>query len=61
MLFNQYFSHLLQVGDPLGDSGGPVLDFMSMKPYPDVSLDVSMLSSLGEASWALFYVPTCDV
>nr|XP_048314952.1 bromodomain-containing protein 9 isoform X2 [Myodes glareolus] len=38
----------VKVGDPLGDSGGPVLDFMSMKPYPDVSLDVSMLSSLGK-------------
>lgn len=37
----------VKVGDPLGDSG-PVLDFMSMKPYPDVSLDVSMLSSLGK-------------
>ncbi|MEJ1275878.1 bromodomain containing 9 [Cricetulus griseus] len=38
----------VKVGDPLGDSGGPVLDFMSMKSYPDVSLDVSMLSSLGK-------------
>ncbi|XP_006227849.1 bromodomain-containing protein 9 isoform X1 [Rattus norvegicus] len=38
----------MKVGDPLGDSGGPVLDFMSMKQYPDVSLDVSMLSSLGK-------------
>lgn len=46
----------MKVGDPLGDSGGPVLDFMSMKQYPDVSLDVSMLSSLGEASRARLYV-----
>ncbi|XP_078221840.1 bromodomain-containing protein 9 isoform X36 [Callithrix jacchus] len=38
---------LKQVGDALGDGGGSVLDFMSMKPYPDVSLDISMLSSLG--------------
>nr|XP_035147734.1 bromodomain-containing protein 9 isoform X18 [Callithrix jacchus] len=37
---------LKQVGDALGDGGGSVLDFMSMKPYPDVSLDISMLSSL---------------
>ncbi|XP_064231909.1 bromodomain-containing protein 9 isoform X3 [Aotus nancymaae] len=37
-----------KVGDALGDSGGSVLDFMSMKPYPDVSLDISMLSSLGK-------------
>nr|XP_035147733.1 bromodomain-containing protein 9 isoform X17 [Callithrix jacchus] len=35
-----------KVGDALGDGGGSVLDFMSMKPYPDVSLDISMLSSL---------------
>ncbi|XP_036918831.1 bromodomain-containing protein 9 isoform X2 [Sturnira hondurensis] len=34
-------------GDPLGD-GGSVLDFMSMKSYSDVSLDISMLSSLGK-------------
>nr|XP_044994979.1 bromodomain-containing protein 9 isoform X2 [Jaculus jaculus] len=38
----------VKVGDSLGDSGGSVLDLMSMKPYPDVSLDVSMLSSLGK-------------
>ncbi|CAO2601778.1 Bromodomain-containing protein 9 [Lemmus lemmus] len=44
-----------KVGDPLGDSGGPVLDFMSMKPYPDVSLDVSMLSSLGKVKKELDY------
>ncbi|XP_035147720.1 bromodomain-containing protein 9 isoform X15 [Callithrix jacchus] len=37
-----------KVGDALGDGGGSVLDFMSMKPYPDVSLDISMLSSLGK-------------
>ncbi|XP_023590587.1 bromodomain-containing protein 9 [Trichechus manatus latirostris] len=38
----------LWVGDSLGDGGGSVLDFMSMKPYSDVSLDISMLSSLGK-------------
>uniref|UniRef100_A0A2K5RAP3 Bromodomain-containing protein 9 n=1 Tax=Cebus imitator TaxID=2715852 RepID=A0A2K5RAP3_CEBIM len=37
-----------KVGDALGDSGGSVLDFMSMKSYPDVSLDISVLSSLGK-------------
>uniref|UniRef100_A0A8C8ZK85 Bromodomain-containing protein 9 n=1 Tax=Prolemur simus TaxID=1328070 RepID=A0A8C8ZK85_PROSS len=35
-------------GDALGDSGGSVLDFVSVKPYPDVSLDMSLLSSLGK-------------
>lgn len=33
-------------GTGLGDSGS-VLDFMSMKNYPDMSLDISMLNSLG--------------
>lgn len=28
--------------------GGSVLDFMSMKNYPDMSLDMSMLNSLGK-------------
>lgn len=28
--------------------GGSVLDFMSMKSYPDMSLDISMLNSLGQ-------------
>lgn len=28
--------------------GGSVLDFMSMKSYPDMSLDISMLNSLGK-------------
>ncbi|XP_045704284.1 bromodomain-containing protein 9 isoform X3 [Phyllostomus hastatus] len=37
----------IKTGDPLGD-GGSVLDFMSMKSYSDVSLDISMLSSLGK-------------
>ncbi|XP_011710884.2 bromodomain-containing protein 9 isoform X6 [Macaca nemestrina] len=37
-----------KVGDALGDSSGSVLDFMSMKSYPDVSVDISMLSSLGK-------------
>ncbi|XP_014590434.1 bromodomain-containing protein 9 isoform X4 [Equus przewalskii] len=37
----------VKAGDSLGD-GGSVLDFMSMKSYSDVSLDISMLSSLGK-------------
>ncbi|KAM8871237.1 bromodomain-containing protein 9 [Spinachia spinachia] len=35
-------------GTGLGDSGS-VLDFMSMKNYPDMSLELSLLSSLGKA------------
>ncbi|XP_053449718.1 bromodomain-containing protein 9 isoform X4 [Nycticebus coucang] len=38
----------VKVGDTLGDGSGSVLDFMSVKPYSDVSLDISMLSSLGK-------------
>lgn len=34
-------------GTGLGE-GGSVLDFMSMKSYPDMSLDMSMLNSLGD-------------
>lgn len=34
-------------GTSLGESGS-VLDFMSMKSYPDMSLDISMLNSLGK-------------
>ncbi|KAM6994187.1 bromodomain-containing protein 9 isoform 2-T2 [Tautogolabrus adspersus] len=34
-------------GAGLGDSGS-VLDFMSMKNYPDMSLDISMLNTLGK-------------
>ncbi|KAF3839832.1 hypothetical protein F7725_018549 [Dissostichus mawsoni] len=34
-------------GSGLGDSGS-VLDYMSMKNYPDMSLDISMLNSLGK-------------
>lgn len=41
----------LQAGDALG---GSVLDFMPMKPYSDVSLDISMLGSLGRW-WGLPY------
>lgn len=36
-------------GAGLGDSGS-VLDFMSMKNYPDMSLEMSMLNSLGDFS-----------
>uniref|UniRef100_A0A8C0WZ04 Bromodomain-containing protein 9 n=1 Tax=Castor canadensis TaxID=51338 RepID=A0A8C0WZ04_CASCN len=38
----------VKVGDSLGDGAGSVLDFMTMKSYSDVSLDMSMLSSLGK-------------
>lgn len=37
---------LPQPGDTLAD-GGSVLDFVSVKPYPDVSLDMAMLGTLG--------------
>uniref|UniRef100_A0A8C4MQX0 Bromodomain-containing protein 9 n=1 Tax=Equus asinus asinus TaxID=83772 RepID=A0A8C4MQX0_EQUAS len=37
----------IKAGDSLGD-GSSVLDFMSMKSYSDVSLDISILSSLGK-------------
>ncbi|XP_033292533.1 bromodomain-containing protein 9 isoform X2 [Orcinus orca] len=36
----------VKAGDPLGD-GGPALDFMAMKSYSDVSLDISVLGCLG--------------
>ncbi|XP_038626316.1 bromodomain-containing protein 9 isoform X6 [Tachyglossus aculeatus] len=38
----------VKMGDSIGDSNSSVLDFMSMKSYSDVSLDISMLSSLGK-------------
>ncbi|XP_074062879.1 bromodomain-containing protein 9 isoform X5 [Macrotis lagotis] len=37
-----------QIGDSVGENNSSVLDFMSMKSYSDVSLDISMLSSLGK-------------
>ncbi|XP_058279736.1 bromodomain-containing protein 9 isoform X6 [Hirundo rustica] len=37
-----------KVGESAGDSNTSDLDFLSMKPYSDVSLDISMLSSLGK-------------
>ncbi|XP_007486846.1 bromodomain-containing protein 9 isoform X5 [Monodelphis domestica] len=37
-----------QIGDSVGENSSSVLDFMSMKSYSDVSLDISMLSSLGK-------------
>uniref|UniRef100_A0A8C3YID4 Bromodomain-containing protein 9 n=1 Tax=Catagonus wagneri TaxID=51154 RepID=A0A8C3YID4_9CETA len=36
-----------KAGDPLGD-GGPALDFMAMKSYSEVSLDISVLGCLGK-------------
>uniref|UniRef100_A0A3Q0S4N7 Bromodomain-containing protein 9 n=1 Tax=Amphilophus citrinellus TaxID=61819 RepID=A0A3Q0S4N7_AMPCI len=41
------FSVQMADGAGLGE-GGSVLDFMSMKTYPDMSLDITMLNSLGE-------------
>ncbi|XP_037655061.1 bromodomain-containing protein 9 isoform X1 [Choloepus didactylus] len=38
----------VKAGGSLGDGSGSVLDFMAMKPYSDVSLDISTLSSLGK-------------
>ncbi|XP_074398277.1 bromodomain-containing protein 9 isoform X8 [Zonotrichia albicollis] len=38
----------IMVGESAGDSNTSDLDFLSMKPYSDVSLDISMLSSLGK-------------
>ncbi|KAF7247694.1 Bromodomain-containing protein 9 [Varanus komodoensis] len=36
------------VGEAIGDNTSSVLDFLSIKPYSDVSLDISMLSSLSK-------------
>ncbi|XP_056340762.1 bromodomain-containing protein 9 isoform X3 [Oenanthe melanoleuca] len=41
-------SKQIMVGESAGDSNTSELDFLSMKPYSDVSLDISMLSSLGK-------------
>uniref|UniRef100_A0A8C3RTB6 Bromodomain-containing protein 9 n=1 Tax=Chelydra serpentina TaxID=8475 RepID=A0A8C3RTB6_CHESE len=38
----------VKVGESIGDGNTSVLDFLSVKPYSDVSLDISMLSSLGK-------------
>ncbi|XP_030606660.1 bromodomain-containing protein 9 [Archocentrus centrarchus] len=39
----------MQMADGAGlGEGGSVLDFMSMKTYPDMSLDITMLNSLGK-------------
>ncbi|XP_074844039.1 bromodomain-containing protein 9 isoform X4 [Carettochelys insculpta] len=40
-------SKQIMVGESIGDNTS-VLDFLSVKPYSDVSLDISMLSSLGK-------------
>lgn len=44
----------------LGDSGS-VLDFMSMKNYPDMSLDISMLNSLGKNSFHSVFVKVTHI
>uniref|UniRef100_A0A2D4NGD1 Bromodomain-containing protein 9 n=2 Tax=Micrurus TaxID=8634 RepID=A0A2D4NGD1_9SAUR len=36
------------IGEAIGDHNNSVLDFLSMKTYSDMSLDISMLSSLGK-------------
>ncbi|XP_015710348.2 bromodomain-containing protein 9 isoform X6 [Coturnix japonica] len=41
-------SKQIMVGESAGDSNASELDFLSMKSYSDVSLDISMLSSLGK-------------
>ncbi|XP_058657651.1 bromodomain-containing protein 9 isoform X3 [Ammospiza caudacuta] len=41
-------SKQIMVGESAGDSNTSDLDFLSMKPYSDVSLDISILSSLGK-------------
>nr|XP_033785681.1 bromodomain-containing protein 9 isoform X3 [Geotrypetes seraphini] len=41
-------SRHLMMGESLGDSNNSVLDFMSIKPYSDVSLDISLLNTLGK-------------
>ncbi|XP_068932323.1 bromodomain-containing protein 9 isoform X2 [Petaurus breviceps papuanus] len=41
-------SKQMMIGDSIGENNSSVLDFMSMKSYSDVSLDISMLSSLGK-------------
>ncbi|XP_058036768.1 bromodomain-containing protein 9 isoform X5 [Ahaetulla prasina] len=38
----------LKIGESIGDNNSSVLDFLSMKTYSDMSLDISMLSSLGK-------------
>uniref|UniRef100_A0A8C6X7H4 Bromodomain-containing protein 9 n=1 Tax=Naja naja TaxID=35670 RepID=A0A8C6X7H4_NAJNA len=38
----------LKIGEAIGDNNNSVLDFLSMKTYSDMSLDISMLSSLGK-------------
>ncbi|XP_040290066.1 bromodomain-containing protein 9 isoform X2 [Bufo bufo] len=39
---------LKQIGESVGDGSNSVFDFMSMKAYSDVSLEMSMLNSLGK-------------
>ncbi|KAM4029197.1 bromodomain-containing protein 9 isoform 7-T7 [Anomaloglossus baeobatrachus] len=39
---------LKQIGESGGDGSNSILDFMSMKSYSDVSLEMSMLNSLGK-------------
>ncbi|KAM3679118.1 bromodomain-containing protein 9 isoform 3-T3 [Ammospiza maritima maritima] len=41
-------SKQIMVGESAGDGNTSDLDFLSMKPYSDVSLDISILSSLGK-------------
>ncbi|XP_030301798.1 bromodomain-containing protein 9 isoform X10 [Calypte anna] len=41
-------SKQIMIGESAGDSSTSDLDFLSMKSYSDVSLDISMLNSLGK-------------
>lgn len=45
----------VKVGDTLGEAGASALDFTSMRPCPEVSLDISMLGALGKVKKELHH------
>lgn len=45
----------VKVGDTLGDASASTLDFTSMRPCPEVSLDISMLGALGKVKKELHH------
>ncbi|XP_040833303.1 bromodomain-containing protein 9 isoform X8 [Ochotona curzoniae] len=45
----------VKVGDTLGDSSASSLDFTSMRPCPEVSLDISMIGTLGKVKKELHH------
>ncbi|XP_036349659.2 bromodomain-containing protein 9 isoform X6 [Ochotona princeps] len=45
----------MKVGDTLGDNSASSLDFTSMRPCPEVSLDISMLGTLGKVKKELHH------